>query len=258
VTTQKEKALLFAPLHVSGEPLILFNAWDAGSAKIIAEAGARAIATGSWSVAAAQGFGDGEAMPLDLALANSRRIAGAVDLPLTVDFEGGYAAGPDEVGANTAALIESGAIGCNFEDRIVGGEGLHGIKEQKTRIAAIRAAADRAELAFFINARTDLFLHGKAEELGALVDEALERGAAYAEAGANGLFVPGLADEGLIERVCAESALPVNIMVWPGATPPLKRLAELGVARISHAGGPWRVAMNALKQAARAAHDMEG
>jgi 2-methylisocitrate lyase-like PEP mutase family enzyme len=258
VTSQKEKALLFAPLHVRGEPLILFNAWDAGSAKAVVEAGARAVATGSWSVAAAQGYADGEAMPLDLALANSRRIADAVDVPVTIDFEGGYAGDPDSVGANAAALIETGAIGCNFEDRIVGGDGLYEVDAQCARIGAIRAAADSAGLAFFINARTDLFLHSKPDTHEGLLAEALDRGSAYAEAGANGLFVPGLGDEALIERACAESPLPVNVMVWPGATPPLRRLAELGVARISHAGGPWRIAMEALKEAARTAHALGG
>jgi len=248
--TQKEKALLFASLHKPGDPLILFNAWDAGSAKVIAEAGARAIATGSWSVAAAQGFADGEAMPLDLVLANVRRIAAAVDLPVTIDFEGGYAADPAGVAANAARLAEAGAIGCNFEDRVVGGDGLHSIEEQSARIAAISNAAGEA---FFINARTDVFLKSPVEAHGGLIDSALQRAAAYAEAGARGLFVPGLADEALIERVCAASPLPVNIMVWSG-TPPLKRLAELGAARISHAGGPWRIAMKALAQAAEAAH----
>ena len=111
---------------------------------------------------------------------------------------------------------------------------------------------------FFINARTDLFLKSKAEEHGGQIEAALGRGRAYAAAGADGLFVPGLGDEALIERVCAESALPVNIMVWPGATPPLRRLAELGVARISHAGGPWRIAMKAVADAAAAAHRLEG
>ena len=101
--TRSEKAELFRSLHVKGDPLILFNAWDAGSAKIIAEAGAKAIATGSWSVAAAQGFADGEAMPLDLALANSRRIADAVDVPVTIDFERGYAEAPADIATNVAA-----------------------------------------------------------------------------------------------------------------------------------------------------------
>jgi 2-methylisocitrate lyase-like PEP mutase family enzyme len=254
--TGQNKAALFASLHRPGDPLILFNAWDAGSAKAIAEAGAKAIATGSWSVAAPQGYADGEAMPLDLVLANTRRIADSVNLPVTIDFEGGYAREPERLAENVAALIDAGAIGCNFEDREVGGEGLFSVDEQCARIAAIRTAADEAGPGFFINARTDLFLHSPAGTHAGLVGEALTRGAAYAEAGAKGLFVPGLSNEGLIERVCSESGLPVNIMVWPGATPPLRRLAELGVARISHAGGPWRIAMKALAEAARTAHDL--
>jgi 2-methylisocitrate lyase-like PEP mutase family enzyme len=251
--TQKDKALLFASLHGKGDPLILYNAWDAGSAKTVAEAGAKAIATGSWSVAAAQGFADGEAMPLDLVLANIRRIVGAVDLPVTIDFEGGYARGAEQVAANVAAVIETGAIGCNFEDRIVGGEGLYETAEQAARIAAIRGAADEAGIPFFINARTDLFLGRKPEEHESQVEAALGRGRAYAAAGADGLFVPGLIDEALIARICEASPLPVNIMVWPG-TPPLRRLAELGASRISHAGAPWRIAMNALAEAARAVY----
>jgi 2-methylisocitrate lyase-like PEP mutase family enzyme len=247
------KAESFRALHVKGDPLILFNAWDAGSAKVVAEAGARAIATGSWSVAAAQGFPDGEAMPLDLALANIARIAEAVDLPVTIDFERGYAVGPERIAENASAAAEAGAIGCNFEDGLAGG-GIRPAGEQAVRIAAIHEATPD----FFINARTDLFLHSPPETHEGLADEALARGAAYAEAGASGLFVPGLADEGLIERVCRESALPVNVMIWPGRTPPLRRLAELGVARISHAGGPWRIAMAALKEAAERAHRLEG
>jgi 2-methylisocitrate lyase-like PEP mutase family enzyme len=253
--TRRDKAELLHRLHRKGDPLILYNAWDAGSAKAIAEAGAKAIATGSWSVAAAQGYADGEAMPLDLALANARRIAEAIDLPVTIDFEGGYAEEAEAVGRNAAALAKAGVVGCNFEDRMVGGDGLHAVEAQSARIAAMREAAGAD---FFINARTDLFLHSPAESHEGHVAEALARGRAYAAAGADGLFVPGLADEGLIQRVCAESALPVNVMVWPEATPPLKRLAELGVARISHAGGPWRVAMAAVKEAARHAHEMEG
>ncbi len=251
--TQNHKAGLFASLHRPGDPLILFNAWDAGSAKIIADAGARAIGTGSWSVAAAQGFADGEAMPLDLALANLARICATVALPVSVDFEGGYAGAPATVGANAAALVEAGAVGCNFEDRIVGGEGLYAIDAQCARIAAIRAAANALDAAFFVNARTDLFLRAPPAEHGVLVREALDRAHAYAEAGADGLFVPGLVDDALIKTLCVKAPVPVNIMVWPG-TPPLARLAALGAARISHAGMPWRIAMDALAKAALAAH----
>ena len=249
------KAERFHALHVRGDPLILFNAWDAGSARAVAEAGAKAIATGSWSVAAAQGYADGEEMPLDLALANIERIAGAVELPVTIDFERGYAEEAAEIAENVRAAAEAGASGCNFEDGLAGG-GIRAAEEQAVRIAAIRDAT--SQTGFFINARTDLFLHSAPESHESLVDEALERGAVYADAGASGLFVPGLSDEGLIERVCAESALPVNIMVWPGRTPPLRRLAGLGVARISHAGGPWRIAMAAVKEAAAKAHGLEG
>jgi 2-methylisocitrate lyase-like PEP mutase family enzyme len=258
MTSQHEKAERFAALHRPGDPLILFNAWDAGSAKAIAEAGAKAIATGSWSVAAAQGFGDREEMPLELALANTARIAEAVDLPVTIDFEGGYSSEPEEVASNVAKLIAAGAVGCNFEDQRLGGEGLYEVEEQSDRIAAIRRAGDEAGFRFFINARTDLFLKSKAEDHGSLVEAALSRARAYAEAGADGLFVAGLGDDRLIELACAQSPLPVNIMVWPGHTPPLRRLAELGVARISHAGGPWRIAMKALAEAAAAAHRLEG
>lgn len=253
MTSQKEKARLFISLHKPGEPLILFNAWDPGSAKVVAEAGAQAIATGSWSVAAAFGFDDGEALPFDLALANLKRIAAAVSLPVTVDLEGGYGRTPAEVAETASRAIEAGAIGCNLEDQVVGGDGLYAIDDHCERLEAVRKAASKADVPFFINARTDLFLKAPPEEHGGLVKAALDRGRAYAEAGASGLFVPGLADEALIATVCSKTPLPVNIMAMPN-TLPAKRLAQLGVARISHGPGPYRVAMRALAEAARAAH----
>src|SRR5688572_22260031 len=174
----------FAALHRPGEPVILFNAWDAGSARVVAEAGAKAIATGSASVAGAQGFADAEALPLGLALANAARVVEAVDLPVTIDFEGAYAVDPDGVAANLARLAATGAIGCNVEDQVVGGEGLHAIEVQAARIAAARRAAGAD---FFINARTDIFLQAKAETHDAAkVDVAIARAKAYAEAGASG------------------------------------------------------------------------
>src|SRR5256714_1951011 len=130
----------FARLHVAGEPLALFNVWDAGSAAAVAKAGAKAIATGSASVAAANGFADGEAVPMDFAIANAKRIVDAVNLPVTVDFEGGYAADPEEAGRNVAKLAATGAIGCNFEDQVVGTDQLYPIAEQAARIAAVRRA----------------------------------------------------------------------------------------------------------------------
>ena len=248
-----EKARLFAALHRPGDPLILYNAWDAGSARAVAEAGAKAIATGSASVAAAHGCDDSEGLPLELALANARRVAAAVALPVTVDFEGGYAAEPDAVAANVERLAATGAIGCNFEDQVVGGEGLHPIAAQADRIRAIRSAVGPD---FFLNARTDIFLRAKADSHDeASADAALERALAYAEAGASGLFVPGLADLALLARICAASPLPVNFMAFPGA-PPAADVAAAGVARISHGPFPHMLAMKALGEAAVAAMDL--
>jgi len=249
--TQSDKFRTFAALHVPGDPLILYNAWDAGSAKAVAEAGARAIATGSASVAAAHGFEDAEALPLALALANAERVVAAIDLPVTIDFEGAYAAAPEGVAANMAKLAATGAVGCNFEDQVVGGEGLHPIAVQAERIAAARAAVGGD---FFINARTDIFLKARDHDA-AMVDRALERAAAYAEAGASGFFVPLLADLDLLARLCAGSPLPVNFMAFPGC-PAARAVAEAGVARISHGPFPHRLAMKALQEAAAAAMDL--
>jgi 2-methylisocitrate lyase-like PEP mutase family enzyme len=247
--TDNNKFRRFAELHRPGSPVILYNAWDAGSAKAIAEAGALAIATGSASVAAAHGHHDAEALPIDLAVANAARVVAAVELPVTIDFEGGYAVDPEPLAANMRRLAATGAIGCNFEDQVVGGDGLHPIDRQAERI---RAARDAVGPDFFINARTDIFLKAKRETHDdSMIDAALERAGAYAEAGASGLFVPGLSDLGLLERVCAASPLPVNFMAFPGA-PPAAEIAATGVARISHGPFPYMLAMKALKEAAEA------
>ncbi|HXG81948.1 MAG TPA: isocitrate lyase/phosphoenolpyruvate mutase family protein [Sphingomicrobium sp.] len=240
----------FAALHVPGDPLVLFNIWDAGSARAVAKAGAKAIATGSASVAAANGFADGEELPMDFALANARRIVESVELPVTVDFEGGYAAEPEGVARNLALLKSTGAIGCNFEDQVVGGEGLYPVAEQAARIAAAREAVGPD---FFINARTDLFLKAPMDSHdGAMVDEAIERARAYADAGASGFFVPLLADLKLLERMCAASPIPVNFMTFPGC-PSKEQVAATGVARISHGPFPHRALMAQLEEMARAA-----
>ncbi len=246
--TQTEKYAAFAALHVPGDPLILFNIWDAGSARAVAEAGAKAIATGSASVAAAHGFDDAEGLPIGMALANAALIVQAVDLPVTIDFEGGYAVEPEGVAANMKRLAATGAIGCNFEDQIVGGEGLHGIEAQAARIRAAREAVGPD---FFINARTDIFLKQREGHDAAMVDAALERANAYAEAGASGFFAPLLSDLALLERFCAGSPLPVNFMAFPGA-PGTADVAATGIARISHGPFPHMQAMKALKDAAAA------
>ncbi|MCY0094504.1 isocitrate lyase/PEP mutase family protein [Hoeflea ulvae] len=238
--TQSDKATQFAALHVSGDPLVLFNIWDAGSAKAVNDAGASAIATGSWSVAAAQGYSDGEKMPLQLLLDVVERIVHSTDLPVSVDFEGGYARAPRQLAENVRQLLMTGAIGVNFEDQIVGEEGLYEPAEQAGRIAAVRDAADQAEVPLFINARTDLFLKEKdASRHGDLIEPAIERAGRYAATGASGFFVPGLADPELIARICKNVTLPVNIL-RPGNTPSRGDLGKLGVARISAGPAPYR------------------
>ena len=253
MSTQKEKAELFTSLHVKGLPLILFNIWDAGSAKAIEQTGAKAIATGSWSVAAANGYEDGEKIPIELVLANLKRIVSSVALPVTLDFEGGYATSIAELKENIRTVINAGGIGINFEDRIVGGDGLHSIEDQSARIKAIREVSDDMGIQFFINARTDVFLETyPAENDDAEVQQALDRARAYADAGASGLFAPGLRDPNLIKSLCDGTPLPVNIMVLPD-TPPTQTMASLGVARISYGASPYRQMMAALKEASQTA-----
>lgn len=250
---QKEKAQAFHDLHIKGNPLILFNIWDAGSAKAVAEAGARAIATGSFSVAAANGFGDGEKLSLALALANLERIAESVRLPVTFDFEGGYANDLADLKENIKKVIAAGAVGINFEDQILGGEGLYEIERQCERLAAIRAACEEAAIPLFINARTDVFLktYPAAHDETHLA-EAVARASAYARAGASGFFAPGLRDAALIKKLCEQSPLPVNIMVLPDA-PLNAELARLGVSRISYGPAPYRQMMQNLTESARLA-----
>jgi 2-methylisocitrate lyase-like PEP mutase family enzyme len=238
----------FAALHVPGNPVILYNIWDAGSARAVAAAGAKALATGSHPVGDASGFGDGQQVPLDYVFANARRIMDAVDLPLTVDFEGAYSAGPEEGAANVARLKETGAVGCNFEDQVIGGEGLHPLELQVRRIAAIRRAVGDD---FYINARTDLFLKTQTYD-DALIDQVIERGKAFADAGASGFFVPRLLDPMQIERIVREVPLPLNVIAFPGA-PDKKVSADAGVARISHGPFPHRALMATLTEMAREA-----
>ena len=177
----------------------------------------------------------------------------AVDLPLTVDFEGAYSVDPDEGAANVVQLKATGAVGCNFEDQVIGGAndivgGLHPLDLQVWRIAAIRAAVG---LDFFINARTDLLLKTEPHDT-ALTDQVIARGKAFADAGASGFFVPRLADPRQVERVVRDVPLPLNLIAFPGA--PNKQVwADAGVARISHGPFPHRALMKQLEAAAREA-----
>lgn len=237
--------MTFGSLHKRGNPLVLFNIWDAGSACAVAEAGAVALATGSASVAGSLGYPDGQGLPFSQLLSVVERIRAVSELPLTVDFEAGYADDVASVADNASRLEALGVAGINIEDGIPPGTGIRPVAEQARVIAAIR---ERTSL--FINARTDLFLQHDADAHEGLIAEAAERRKAYAAAGADGFFVPGLTQPDLIRAICAESSLPVNIMKSPSA-PSLAQLASLGVARISFGPFPWRDAMQGLGDAYR-------
>src|SRR4029079_16823768 len=172
----------------------------------------------------------------------------AVELPLTVDFESAYSAQPEEGAANVGRLEETGAVGCNFEDQVIGGEGLHPLDLQARRISAIRQAVGAD---FYINARTDLFLKTQTYD-DALIDQVVERGRAFADAGASACFVPRLAAPAQIERVVREVPLPLNVIAFPGA-PDKTVWASAGVARISHGPFPHRALMAKLTEMAAAA-----
>ncbi|MDJ0643436.1 MAG: isocitrate lyase/phosphoenolpyruvate mutase family protein [Erythrobacter sp.] len=240
----------FAALHRSGDPLVLYNVWDAGSAVAVAEAGAKAIATGSHSLAGAQGYDDGEHIPIARLVETARQIADAVDLPITVDMEAGYATNLADLERNADAMMHAGAIGCNLEDRLIRAGGLRSIEEQAERIAAVDGEG------LFVNARTDTFLAplmaGEDPNQIELVHAAIERAAAYRAAGAGCFFIPGLSDPDLIAQVCDAVAMPVNVMRLPEMVGN-SELAKLGVARISYGGAPWRTAMAGVTEAARAA-----
>jgi len=253
MTTQSQRAQAFHALHVKGDPLTLFNIWDAGSANIVAQSGAKALATGSWPVAAAFGFADGENIPLSIALENIARIVAGTDLPVSMDLEGGYGNTPDGVAATATQAVNQGIVGFNFEDQVIGGEGLYDIDAQAARISAARNAADAVCDNIFINARTDIFLKAKPETHSAdMLDAAIARAKAYKQAGADGFFAPGLANKALIQTLCETVDMPVNIIALPHV-PDAAILKSLGVARISHGPVPYKKMSAWLSEQAKAA-----
>lgn len=215
----------FHTLHREGL-LILPNAWDGGSAALMRALGARAVATTSAGVAWALGWPDGDALPVERVVQAARDVVrGAGGLPVSIDMEGGYADDPAEVAALAGRLVEAGAQGINIEDGGGPAEAL------AAKIAAVKAAVGGA---LFVNARCDVWLRGLTPD--APVAEAARRGALYAAAGADGLFTPGLTDERDIAAMAAATALPLNLLAWPGL-PDAATLKGLGVRRLSAGSG---------------------
>jgi 2-methylisocitrate lyase-like PEP mutase family enzyme len=244
----KTLAARFRALHTAAEPLVLTNAWDAASARIVAATGAPAIATTSAGVAWTLGAADGDAVDRDAALEHLARIVRAVptDLPVTADIETGFGDTPDDVAATIRGVLAAGAVGINIEDTVrQPAVGLRDVKEQQERISAARGAADDAGVELYINARVDTYFRGAPEET-------VARAEAYLAAGASGIFVPGVADPDTIAALAKAIAAPLNVLAQP-SSPPVADLARLGVARVSL--GSW-VAEAAYAVVRRAAEEV--
>jgi 2-methylisocitrate lyase-like PEP mutase family enzyme len=241
---REAQAEAFHALHAEGQFLILANAWDAGSARLIESLGASAIATTSSGVSWARGHADGHALPIPTLLATIADIARVIDVPLTTDIEGGFSDDPAAVGRLVSEVIAAGAVGLNLED------GSGDPARFAAKIAAAREAGTASGVRVFVNARTDVFLRGLAPE-GERVAEVLRRAALYKAAGADGLFVPGAKRDEDIRAIAAGAGLPLNIMAQPGV-PPAARLRAAGARRLS-AGGA--IAQSVLTEAAELARN---
>ncbi|MBJ9987408.1 isocitrate lyase/PEP mutase family protein [Paenibacillus sp. S28] len=236
------KAIDFKELHT--QTFLLPNAWDAASAKVFEQCGFKAVGTTSAGIAAAHGYTD-RSIPFDTMLAAVREIVQAVSIPVTVDMEDGYGSTPEEVANSVRQVIESGAIGINLEDSMMNPQdGLYDISEQRQKIAAIRQSINRLGIPVFINARTDPYWIQKGTSAD-MLEETLKRTKAYREAGADGVFVPGVTDIAAIRILRKEIGGPVNLLAGDGM-PSLHELQSLGIERISTGSGPFRAVISML------------
>jgi 2-methylisocitrate lyase-like PEP mutase family enzyme len=250
MSSQKQKAEHFRAMHQAPPILVLPNAWDVASARIFETVGARAIATSSAGVAFSLGYPDGEKIPRRPMIATIARIAASVDVPVTADVEAGYGPGVADAIETAQAVIESGAVGLNFEDATNDpAHPLFSVDEQRKRIDAVRDVGERAGIPLVINARTDVFL-GKIGEPSTRFAEAVRRVIAYRQSGADCLFIPDVTDHATIQRLVREISGPLNILVGPGA-PPVSELESMGVRRISIGSQIMRATLATARDAAR-------
>jgi 2-methylisocitrate lyase-like PEP mutase family enzyme len=215
----------FHALHRGPEVLLLANAWDAGSARLLESLGASAVATTSAGLAWAQGYPDGDALPIGRLANVVESIARVIRVPLSVDMEGGYSDDLSEVEDAVARVAAAGAVGVNLED------GATPVGHFLKKIEAARRGADRAGVRLYINARTDVYLRALVPEAEA-VAETLSRARRFRDAGADGLFVPKVVDEAAIREIATGAGLPLNVLAWPGLAPAAD-LAGFGVRRVS-------------------------
>jgi 2-methylisocitrate lyase-like PEP mutase family enzyme len=244
---QRAKADAFRAMHRGGHILLLPNAWDVASARVLEEAGFGAIATTSAGIAFSRGYPDGERISRDEMLAVVRRMAAAVTVPVTADVEAGYGDSPEDAARTAGEVVEAGAVGMNLEDAASdAGDALLDLALQVERLKAVRET--RKDIGIVLNARTDVYLLqvGPPEKR---YDVALRRLTAFRDAGADSLFVPGLHEALTIGRLVKDLSCPVNILAGPGA-PPVAKLQELGVARVSLGSGPMRASLGLFRKIA--------
>lgn len=250
-STQQALAESFRQLHEASSDsiLVLPNAWDAMSARLVEAAGAKAIATTSAGISWSLGYPDGQGLTRDQMIEALRRIVGAVRIPVSADVESGYGTGtPDDITATVRGVLDAGAVGVNLEDAPgINGAPLVDVAVQAARIRAARDAADEAGVALFINARTDTYLRKVGAETERL-EETVRRARAYVDAGANGVFVPGVADADTIAKLAAAVGAPLNVIGAPGMAG-TQELRALGVARVSVGPGLARAVMAHIRRA---------
>jgi 2-methylisocitrate lyase-like PEP mutase family enzyme len=257
IQQQQAQAAQFRQWHQQPPILVLPNAWDAASARLFAQVGARAIATTSSGVAAVLGYPDGERMGRDEMVAAIARIVAAVEgaCPVSADIETGYGDTVEAKIATIHAVVETGVVGINIEDSArhsaadAASSPLVDLAEQTTLIQTIRAAASEWGIPLVINARTDLYLYATDDEQHRLA-ETVRRGNAYLESGADCVFPIGASDAATIGDLARAIHGPINILAGP-QTPSVLELAGLGVARVSVGGGLTRVALGAARRAAQ-------
>jgi 2-methylisocitrate lyase-like PEP mutase family enzyme len=246
---QRKKAEAFRAMHTGQEAVLLPNVWDVASARIVEEAGFPAIATTSAGIAFAQGFPDGQKIPADQMITAVAHIAAAVRVSVTADVEAGYGQRPEDAARTARNVIESGAVGMNFEDAT--GDGDHPLTEltlQLERIRALRETAEELRVPLVLNARTDVYLL-QIGDPSRRYDEAVRRLSAFRDAGGDCVFVPGVRDVETIGRFVADLKCPVNILAVPGS-PTVPELVKLGVKRISLGSGPMRASLGFLRRLA--------
>ena len=243
---QQVKAAAFRGLHTGKEILLLPNAWDVASARVIEESGSKAIATTSAGIAFSLGYPDGQKIPRDEMISVIARIVKAVKIPVTADVEAGYGNTAEDAARTARAVLDAGAVGMNLED--AAGAALVDLPLQLEKIRAVREMASRLRIMLVLNARTDAYLLHIGDP-GKRYDETLRRLSAFREAGADCVFAPGLKDASTIGRLVADLKCPLNILSGPGS-PSLPELSKLGVARVSLGSSTMRATLGYLRRIA--------